>query len=157
MFDIDQRLHISTTDDPAGTKSDAGQSEGRPEGEPINHRAMTGLNEAALCEMQHRLLDSEENERQRLAQELHDGPLQELHSLDFKLVAMARQIADDQQQAQLSEMRSTLRQLARHLPRHLPRLASTGTHAVWCQCCAAVVCRIIPTESSRPDHCRRFG
>ncbi len=115
MFDIDQRLHISTTDDPAGTKSDAGQSEGRPEGEPINHRAMTGLNEAALCEMQHRLLDSEENERQRLAQELHDGPLQELHSLDFKLVAMARQIADDQQQAQLSEMRSTLRQLARHL------------------------------------------
>ena len=115
MFDIDQRLHISTTDDPAGSKSDAGKLEGRPEGEPVNHRAMTGLNEAALCEMQHRLLDSEENERQRLAQELHDGPLQELHSLDFKLVAMARQIADDQQQAQLSEMRSTLRQLARHL------------------------------------------
>jgi signal transduction histidine kinase len=76
---------------------------------------MTGLNDAALYEMQHRLLDSEENERQRLAQELHDGPLQELHSLDFKLVAMARQVADDQQQVQLSEMRSTLRQLARHL------------------------------------------
>ncbi len=85
------------------------------EGEPTNHRVTTGLNEAALCEMQHRLLDSEENERQRLAQELHDGPLQELHSLDFKLVAMARQLSDTQQQAQLSEMRSTLRQLARHL------------------------------------------
>ncbi len=71
--------------------------------------------EAALCEMQHRLLDSEENERQRLAQDLHDGPLQELHSLDFKLVAMARTNQDEQQQTQLTEMRSTLRQLARHL------------------------------------------
>jgi signal transduction histidine kinase len=65
--------------------------------------------------MQHRLLDSEENERQRLAQELHDGPLQELHSLDFKLVALARGVADDGQQTQLTEMRSTLRHLARHL------------------------------------------
>lgn len=63
----------------------------------------------------HRLLDSEENERQRLAQVLHDGPLQELHSLDFRLVALARVIEDEQQQMQLTEMRSTLRQLARHL------------------------------------------
>jgi signal transduction histidine kinase len=119
MLDLDQHLHISTTveDLPEGTpglKAEDRQA-GMVEGEPSNHRVTTGLNEAALCEMQHRLLDSEENERQRLAQELHDGPLQELHSLDFKLVAMARQIADDQQQAQLSEMRSTLRQLARHL------------------------------------------
>jgi signal transduction histidine kinase len=63
----------------------------------------------------HRLLDSEENERQRLAQVLHDGPLQELHSLDFRMVALARMIEDEQQQMQLTEMRSTLRQLARHL------------------------------------------
>jgi signal transduction histidine kinase len=63
----------------------------------------------------HRLLDSEENERQRLAQVLHDGPLQELHSLDFRMVALARLIEDEQQQMQLTEMRSTLRQLARHL------------------------------------------
>ena len=119
MLDLDQRLHISTivedlADGTTALKSEDRQAE-MAEGEPSNHRVTTRLNEAALCEMQHRLLDSEENERQRLAQELHDGPLQELHSLDFKLVAMARQIADDQQQAQLSEMRSTLRQLARHL------------------------------------------
>jgi signal transduction histidine kinase len=63
----------------------------------------------------HRLLDSEESERQRLAQVLHDGPLQELHSLDFRMVALARLIEDEQQQTQLAEMRSTLRQLARHL------------------------------------------
>jgi signal transduction histidine kinase len=63
----------------------------------------------------HRLLDSEENERQRLAQVLHDGPLQELHSLDFRMVALARLVDDEQQQMQLTEMRSTLRQLARHL------------------------------------------
>lgn len=63
----------------------------------------------------HRLLDSEENERQRLAQVLHDGPLQEVHSLDFRMVAMARLVEDEQQQMQLTEMRSTLRQLARHL------------------------------------------
>ena len=63
----------------------------------------------------HRLLDSEENERQRLARVLHDGPLQELHSLDFRLVALARLLEDEQQQMQLAEMRSTLRQLARHL------------------------------------------
>lgn len=63
----------------------------------------------------HRLLDSEENERQHLARLLHDGPLQELHSLDFRLVALARMLEDEQQQMQLTEMRSTLRQLARHL------------------------------------------
>ena len=63
----------------------------------------------------HRLLDSEENERQRLAQVLHDGPLQELHSLDFRMVALARLLEDEQQQMQVTEMRSTLRLLARHL------------------------------------------
>lgn len=119
MLDLDQHLHMSTIVEDLSNGAPPLKSEdrqaGMAEGEPTNHRVTTGLTEAALCEMQHRLLDSEENERQRLAQELHDGPLQELHSLDFKLVAMGRQLGDEQQQAQLSEMRSTLRQLARHL------------------------------------------
>jgi signal transduction histidine kinase len=119
MIDIDQHLYVSTDAgdlvmDNFEARSEARQA-GKHEAELVNHRATIGLDDAALCEMQHRLLDSEENERQRLAQELHDGPLQELHSLDFKLVAMSRQMADDQQQVQLSEMRSTLRHLARHL------------------------------------------
>jgi signal transduction histidine kinase len=107
MIDLNHRLHISAAGE--------GPADDTIGSDPVEHRVMAGLNDAALCEMQHRLLDSEENERQRLAQELHDGPLQELHSLDFKLVAMARQLGDDQQQAQLVEMRSTLRHLARHL------------------------------------------
>ena len=119
MLHLDQHLHIPTTVEDLANGAPLLKPEdrqaGMAEGEPTNHRVTTGLNKSALYEMQHRLLDSEENERQRLAQELHDGPLQELHSLDFKLVAMARQLSDTQQQAQLSEMRSTLRQLARHL------------------------------------------
>jgi signal transduction histidine kinase len=117
MLEFDQHLHISAVKPDAVSNEhvpDAANVEDFPTAS-VNHRTIIGLNDAALCEMQHRLLDSEENERQRLAQELHDGPLQELHSLDFKLVAMARQIADDEQQVQLSEMRSTLRHLARHL------------------------------------------
>jgi len=119
MLEQDQHLHISTNvadlaKDSSEVRSE-GTQQGKPDVERVDHRATTGLDDAALCEMQHRLLDSEENERQRLAQELHDGPLQELHSLDFKLVAISRQMGDDQQQAQLSEMRSTLRHLARHL------------------------------------------
>ena len=152
MLDLDQHLHISTTVEDLANGAPPLKPEdrqaGMAEGEPTNHRVTTGLNEAALCEMQHRLLDSEENERQRLAQELHDGPLQELHSLDFKLVAMARQLSDTQQQAQLSEMRSTLRQLARHLRDDLPGSATACTDAFWRERRAPVICRSISTEPS---------
>jgi two-component system, NarL family, sensor histidine kinase NreB len=71
--------------------------------------------ERARNEVQHRLLDGEEYERQRLAQALHDGPLQELHSLDFELVALARQVDDDTCREQLLELRASLRQVARHV------------------------------------------
>lgn len=89
----------------------------------------------------HRLLDSEENERQRLAQVLHDGPLQELHSLDFRMVALARIIEDEQQQMQLTEMRSTLRQSALPFAFDLPGLAPTGAHPFWRQRRVALLCR----------------
>jgi signal transduction histidine kinase len=62
----------------------------------------------------HLLLDGQEVERQRLAQELHDGPLQELHSLDFGLVALSRQL-DNGEQAQISEMRVVLQNISRRL------------------------------------------
>jgi signal transduction histidine kinase len=112
MIDLDQQDQSTTVEDNALQEPLPNAVTGE---RLINHRLLAALNDAALCEMQHRLLDSEENERQRLAQELHDGPLQELHSLDFKLVALARGVADEQQQVQLTEMRSTLRHLARHL------------------------------------------
>jgi PAS domain S-box-containing protein len=71
--------------------------------------------ESEILEVQHRLLDSQEAERQRLAQDLHDGPLQELHSLDFGLVALSRQFSEGQHQAQLMEMRLALQKVSRQL------------------------------------------
>lgn len=67
------------------------------------------------------LLESQEAERQQLAQELHDGPLQELHSLDFGLVALVGQIDQIDQikglaaGAQLNAMRTTLHAVSRQL------------------------------------------
>jgi PAS domain S-box-containing protein len=48
---------------------------------------ITQMREAAseLVEMKRRLLESTEAERQRLAQELHDGPMQDLYGAVFKL------------------------------------------------------------------------
>jgi signal transduction histidine kinase len=61
------------------------------------------------------LLESQEAERQRLAQELHDGPLQELHSLDFGLMVLARHLQDEQAKAQWASIRATLHSVSRQL------------------------------------------
>lgn len=61
------------------------------------------------------LLESQEAERQRLAQELHDGPLQELHSLDFGLMMLARHLEGDAAIDQWSAMRATLQSVSRQL------------------------------------------
>lgn len=68
-----------------------------------------------ITEVQHRLIDVEEGERLHLAREIHDGPLQELHILDFGLVALARQVEDEQVQVQVGEMRSVLKNVSRTL------------------------------------------
>ena len=67
-------------------------------------------NEVRKC-----LLESQEAERQRLAQELHDGPVQELHSLDFDLVAFGRTLPDGQAREHWATMRSTLLSISRQL------------------------------------------
>src|SRR5215216_6782736 len=61
------------------------------------------------------LLESQETERQRLAQELHDGALQELHSLDFGLVGLSRFLGDEQAQDQWTAVRNTLHSISRQL------------------------------------------
>lgn len=61
------------------------------------------------------MLANQEAERQRLAKELHDGPLQELHSLDFALVVIARMLADEQAKEQWSHMRTVLQTAARQI------------------------------------------
>ena len=53
-----------------------------------------------LAEMQHRLIDSQEAERLMLAQELHDGMIQELFSINFQL----SEIKKDLEQAGLGEI-----------------------------------------------------
>lgn len=65
--------------------------------------------------MRNSLLESQEAERQRLAQELHDGPLQELHSLDFGLVVLARHLQDEHAKAQWASIRTTLHSVSRQL------------------------------------------
>ena len=44
--------------------------------------------QAELAEMQHRLLDQLETERGNLAQELHDGPIQDIYGVVFQLRAL---------------------------------------------------------------------
>jgi PAS domain S-box-containing protein len=111
--------------------------------------------ESEISEMQHRLLDSQEAERQQLAQELHDGPLQELHSLDFGLVALARQLQGTPQQGSLQEMRLALQNISRHL-RGLcqdlrpPSLPFFGVSAV-IQSCAENFQRQYPALSIKLD------
>jgi signal transduction histidine kinase len=61
------------------------------------------------------LLESQETERQRLAQALHDGALQELHSLDFGLVGLSPFLTDEQAQRQWATVRMTLHSISRQL------------------------------------------
>jgi PAS domain S-box-containing protein len=73
------------------------------------------LAEAEMIEIQHKLIDCHEIERQRLAQILHDGPLQELHSLDFGLVTLVRQLQGEHVDGQLVQIRTALQQISRQL------------------------------------------
>jgi signal transduction histidine kinase len=73
------------------------------------------LAEAEMIELQHKLIDCHETERQRLAQLLHDGPLQELHSLDFNLVTLVRQLESEHLESQLVQIRTALHQISRQL------------------------------------------
>jgi signal transduction histidine kinase len=57
----------------------------------------------ALSQAQHRLMRSREDERARLARDLHDGPLQTLIGLNLQLGLLAPQMVEP---AQVNEMRS---------------------------------------------------
>jgi len=53
--------------------------------------------EIEMREMQRRLTESREAERLHLAQELHDGPIQDLYGLTYTLKAFADHIPQDLQ------------------------------------------------------------
>ena len=52
--------------------------------------------EQELAEIQRRLTDSVENERLQLAQELHDGPMQDLYALTYEIQALRSGLSEEE-------------------------------------------------------------
>jgi PAS domain S-box-containing protein len=87
--------------------------------------------QAELAEVQRRLIDSVETERQHIARELHDGPMQELYGLAYEIEALrsagSQEEVDrlaDSLQAKLRQVTQTLRVTATEL--RPPTLAPFG-------------------------------
>ncbi len=71
--------------------------------------------EAELIEVQRRLMESREAERLHLAQELHDGPLQDLHAMVFRLGALEATLSDQADLGELAATQATLQQVIQTL------------------------------------------
>lgn len=67
--------------------------------------------EAELSELQQRLKQGKDNERLRLAQDLHDGPLQEIIGVTYQVQELESSILDQGIKEQLREIRSSLQHL----------------------------------------------
>jgi PAS domain S-box-containing protein len=70
---------------------------------------------AELAEMRRRLLESGEADRQRLAQELHDGPMQDLYGTVFRAADFLDQASDPAEQARLKDVQEMVRNVANRL------------------------------------------
>ncbi|HSV86924.1 MAG TPA: PAS domain S-box protein [Levilinea sp.] len=68
--------------------------------------------EQELDELRRRLMQSRENERLRLAQELHDSPLQDMISLSFQVQNLLNDQGAMDIQQELRKMQTTLEQVA---------------------------------------------
>jgi len=71
--------------------------------------------EAELNELQRRLMEGRESERVQLAQELHDGPMQDLYGLSFHLKAYESGLPDVVDKSEMDEMQGNLQQVVRTL------------------------------------------
>lgn len=71
--------------------------------------------EAELAEMRQRMEDSREEERLQMAQELHDGPLQELIGARFHLGILDPHLEEEQHQEQLQTVQESLREVIQTL------------------------------------------
>ncbi|HEX2979479.1 MAG TPA: PAS domain S-box protein, partial [Anaerolineaceae bacterium] len=67
--------------------------------------------EAELGEVQRRLLNSVETERSRLAQDLHDGPIQDLYGIAFQLQALESLTADAEGQSTITRAEEMLQKV----------------------------------------------
>lgn len=70
--------------------------------------------EAELAEVQRRLVDSTELERLHLAQELHDGPLQDLQAMNYSL-AMLQSMVDEDGREEVQVLETELHKVASSL------------------------------------------
>jgi PAS domain S-box-containing protein len=67
--------------------------------------------EAELAEVQRRLIESAESERTYLAQELHDGPIQDLYAVSFQLKSMNSAINDQEEGEDVELAADTVQQV----------------------------------------------
>lgn len=68
-----------------------------------------------LAEVQSRLFDSAEAERLLLAQELHDGPVQDLYGITFQVESLRTSAQDESGREQLGEIKEGIQQVVRSL------------------------------------------
>ena len=71
--------------------------------------------ENELGEMQRRLMQGREMERLRLAQDLHDGPLQELIDVTYQLKEIETSLSEEANHDQLMRVQASVQQLARSI------------------------------------------
>jgi PAS domain S-box-containing protein len=71
--------------------------------------------EAELAEVQRRLTDSLEAERLQLAQELHDGPIQDLYAISYRLAELAPALPDKAGLEQMAAVQTMLQQVLQTL------------------------------------------
>jgi PAS domain S-box-containing protein len=65
---------------------------------------------AELAEVQHRLVESLEQERIHLAQELHDGPVQDLYGVSYGLTGLKEALPDEASRKQLATAQAGIQQ-----------------------------------------------
>jgi signal transduction histidine kinase len=80
--------------------------------EEVIHRQRV---EQELAEVQRRLLDRVEAERLELAQELHDGPIQELYGLTYQLSFLSSKLDQSDAQSEISTFQERLQKVIRSL------------------------------------------
>jgi PAS domain S-box-containing protein len=71
--------------------------------------------EAELAEVRRRLMESREAERLHLAQELHDGPLQDLYGVSYRLIDLGEVLPDEGSLGQMVATQATLQQVIERL------------------------------------------
>ncbi len=71
--------------------------------------------ESELDEVRHRLMDSQERERLRLAQELHDGPVQDLYGVTYKVEGLRDYLGVSKTNDEINDVQALLRKVTQSL------------------------------------------